>query len=483
MLPFVTYTAGGEYRVKIQLVGPSYQQRSLPFDAQRTVNLMPIVDEQGADVASLIGSPGLLLFATAGTGPTRGQLAASNNRAFVVSGNALFEITSAGVATNRGTLNTSSGHVTLADNGFQLGICDGANVYMLTYSSNAFVQVTDPDLPSNPKNISFNNGYFVVVKGGTGQFYISGLYDGLAWAALDFATAESSPDELSITSSLGGNLVLFGSNTMEIWRNSGGSGFPFTRISGAAPIGTISPFTVVALDTSVYFVGNNSQGSGIVYAVEGFSPKRISTEAIEIKLQSAANPELFVAWTYQQDGHAFLIITGGGLETSLCYDLTVGLWHERAYLNSLGNYEQHLGVDCMFAFNKQLVGDRLNGNIYQLDINTYTDNGNPILRKRVYTHLLDELKPTRYDSLDIGFETGTGLQTGQGSNPLCSLRVSGDGARTWSNYYTTPIGAVGKFGQQVKFRRLGIQQQTTFELSISEPVKVAITGSYLEARR
>lgn len=469
--------------MKIQLVGPSYVQRSLPFDAQRTVNLIPLSDEQGSDVSSLLGSPGLLLFSTAGTGPTRGSLAASNNRAFVVSGSTLYELDSSGTATSRGTLSTSSGYVTIADNGFQLGICDGSFVYMFTYATNVFAVVTDPDLPTNPKNISFNNGYFIVVKGGTGQFYISGLYAGTTWAALDFASAESSPDELSITSSLGGNLVLFGGNTMEIWRNSGGSGFPFSRISGAAPVGTVSPFTVIAIDTSVYWVGNNTQGSGIVYAAQGFSPKRISTEAIEIKLQAAPSPELLMSWTYQQDGHAFLVITGGGLETSLCYDLTTGLWHERAYLNVNGNYETHLGLNCMFAFNKQLVGDRLNGNIYQLDINTYSDNGSAIQRKRVYTHLIDELQPVRYDTLQIGFESGTGLQTGQGSAPKCSLRVSRDGARTWSDYYTKDIGAVGKYGQQVKFRRLGIQQECTFEVSISEPVKVAITGSYLGDRR
>jgi hypothetical protein len=464
--------------MKIGLVGSSYQQRSLPFDAQRMVNLYAISDPQGADVASLLGTPGLSLFATAGTGPIRGEISAANGRAFVVSGSEFYEISSAGVATLRGSLLTSGGIVTVAENGFQVAICDGVNLYIFTYLTNVFTQVTDPDLPS-PANVSFANGYFVVTKNSSGQFYISGLYDGLVWNALDFASAESSPDNLQIAVPFLGQLALFGSNTLEIWRNTGDSTFPFARISGATPVGTISPYTVISLDTSVYWVGNTNEGSGIVYQAQGFSPKRISTEAIERILQAEPNLQLLRSWGYQQDGHVFLVITGGSLSTSLVYDLTTQLWHERSFLNTGGADEQHLGSCCMYAFNKHLVGSRLDGKIYEMSLDVYSDNGSPISKRRVYTHLLDELRDVRYNSLQIGFETGVGLQSGQGSDPTMSLRISQDGARTWSSYYTGSIGAVGNYQKQVTFRRLGIQQQCTFEISITDPVKVAITGSYL----
>lgn len=466
--------------MKIQLVGPSYQQRSLPFDAQRSVNLFPVADPQGADVAALYGTPGLELFATAGIGPIRGGYSSANNRAFFVSGSDLYEIDSSGVATSRGTLVGSSGIVTMADNGFQLAICDQDKVYIFTYLTNAFAQVSDVDLPS-AANISFVDGYFVITQNNSGKFYISALYDGTSWDALDFATAESSPDNLSIAVPFVGQLGLIGHNTLEIWRNTGDSSFPFARISGSTPIGTISPYTVISIDTSVYWVGNNSQGTGIVYQAQGFSPKRISTDAIELILQQETQPELLRSWTYQEEGHAFLVITGGNLSTSLVYDISTQLWHERAYLNNLGQYETHRGNCCIFAFNKQLVGDRENGKIYSISMDVFTDNGDAIKRQRTYTHLLDELKPTRFSSLDIGFETGVGLQSGQGSDPLVSFRLSKDGARTWTDYYTQSIGRAGVYGQQVKFRRLGIAQQMTFDITISEPVKIAITGSYLNS--
>lgn len=463
---------------KIGLVGPSYQQRSLPFDAQRTINMYAISDPQGADVASLLGTPGLSLFSTAGVGPIRGSIAASNGRMFAVSGSELYEIDSSGVATMRGTILTSGGIVTMVENGFQIAICDGDKGYIFTYATNVLVQITSANFPSSAA-ISFANGYFVATKNASGQFNLSGLYDGLTWNALDFATAESSPDNLSIAVPFLGQLGLFGNNTLEIWRNTGDSSFPFARISGATPIGTIAPYTVVSVDTSIYWVGNTKEGSGIVYQAQGFSPKRISTEAIEKILQAEPQPQLLRAWSYQQEGHAFYVITGGSLQTSLVYDLTTQLWHERSYLGSDGADQQHLSTCCAYAFNKQLVGSRIDGKIYNMSLDVFSDNSNPISRRRIYTHLLDELSYVRYNDLQIGVEVGVGLQTGQGSNPTLSLRISKDGARTWSDYYTASIGAAGETKQQVKFRRLGIQQQCTFEISITDPIKIAITGSYL----
>ncbi len=64
--------------MKIPLVGPSYQQRSIPFDGQRTINLYPVLDQQGKEVSALYGTPGLTLFGTAGTGPIRGLFTANH---------------------------------------------------------------------------------------------------------------------------------------------------------------------------------------------------------------------------------------------------------------------------------------------------------------------------------------------------------------------------------------------------------------------
>lgn len=467
--------------MKIGLVGGSYQQRSLPFNAQRTVNLFPIKDEGGKEVSALYGTAGKRLFANIGLGPIRQEFTSANGRFFAVSNSKLYEVDSLGASSELGSLDSSDGIVTMAENNTQLAICDGSKLYILTYSTNDFQKITVASFPTSVGIVTFIDGYFVVNENDTGRFYISGINDGLSsWDALDFATAESSPDNLVSVVNAIGQMWLFGSETTEVWTNTGDSLFPFRRISGAKmQTGILSAFTAVEIDNSVIWVGRDKLGQGIVYRAQGFTPVRISTTPIEILISHATDPTNMRSYVYQEEGNTFYVLTGGGLATTLVYDLLTQEWHERAYLNGDGNYETDLACCHAFAFGKHLVGDRRNGKIYEQSLGFYTDNGDLVSRKRIYTHLSDSGKRIRYNSLEIGFEAGVGLQTGQGSNPLVTLRLSKDGARTWSDAYTATIGAVGQYQQKIEFRRLGITEQMTFEIEITDPVKVAIIGSYL----
>lgn len=466
--------------MKIGLVGPSYSDRSLPFDAQRTINLYPVMDEtqQGKEVSALQGTPGLLNFVTCGSGPSRGGFSATNGRAFIVSGNGFYEIFSNGTSTQWGTLTSGSSSITMDENGSQLAVCDGGSVWIFTYATNAFVLVTS-NIPV-AGTISFIDGYFVVNKVGTAQFYISNLYDGTTWQALNFASKESSPDNLSTTVNAFGQLVLLGQQTMEIWNNTGNVLFPFQRISGAKiKQGCTAPYSAVSMDNSILWVGSDNRGAGIVYRLDGFVPTRISTHAIEYILQQVPDLTVLRAYTYQQDGHTFYVLTGAGLNTTLVYDVSTKLWHERAYLNATGQFERHLGVFCIYAFGKQLVGDRSNGNVYDMSLSYYDDNGSALKAQRIFTHICNEGKPLRAATLEIDFEAGVGTQTGQGQNPTCVLQVSNDFARTWSPEYTSAIGAVGIYLWRAVWRKLGFGYSFTFKVSITDPVKRSICGAYL----
>lgn len=466
--------------MKIGLVGASNQERSLPFDAERTINLYPVFDQNGKEVSALYGTPGLTLFATAGSGPVRGCFNSAAGRPFVVARSGVYELSDNGSATLRGLLDTSSGIVSIDENGLQLGICDGTSVYIYTYSTDILVKVTDINLPSSG-TLTFIDGYFVVTQNNSGKFFISALYDGTNWDALDFATAESSPDELLRVYNAVGQLWLFGTKTTEIWTNTGASAFPFERISGAKmETGILAPHSAVAVDNSVFWIGRDNIGSGIVYRAQGFSPQRISTNAIELLIQQATSPSTLRAYTYQQDGHTFYVITGGGLITTLVYDISTQLWHERAFLNSFGNYEQHLGACGMYAFNRQMVCSRLNGKIYTMSLDIYSDDGDEISSERIYTHLSNENIRERFNQLEISMETGVGNQSAPGVNPQITLWISRDGGKTYSTGYSTSFGAVGNYKARAVFRRLGYAYEITFKIRITDPVKRALIGSYLQ---
>jgi len=466
--------------MKIGLVGGSNQERSFSLDAERTINLYPVQSQNGKEPTALYGTDGLKLFSTAGSDAIKKIFASANGRVFAVSGDNLYEIFSNGTSSILGAITSSTGLVSMDENNFQLAVCDGTSVYIFIYSSNIFQKVTDVDLPIS-SGISFIDGYFVVTKKDSGSFYISSPYDGLTWSALDFATAESSPDNLLRAINAIGQLWLFGNKTTEIWTNNGASAFPFSRISGGKiEVGILAPMSAIPMDNSIFWVGRDYLGSGIVYRANGFSPQRISTNSIELLISQATSPETIIAYSYQREGHVFYILTGGGLPTTLVYDVSTGLWHERAFLNAFGAYEQHLGSTGCYGFNKQLVGSRNNGKIYEMSPNYYDDDGQALCSERIYTHISNENQRLKFSQLEIAMESGTGLQSGQGVDPQISLFISRDGGRTWSNEYITSFGSAGSYLSRAVFRRLGQAFDWTFKIRITDPVKRVLIGSYLK---
>lgn len=465
--------------MKIGLVGPSYQQKALPWDAQRSVNLFPMLDQSGKEVSCLYGTPGCVLFANFGSGPGRGGFASANGRVFGVSGSQVYEMFADGSTAGRGNLDNSQGYLTFAENGVQMAVCDGRNLYILTYATNAFQKVVVAGLPS-AGTVTFVGGYFIVSEVGTGKFHTSAVYNGLLWDPLDFATAESSPDNLLRVLNVSGGLWLFGEKTTEIWGQNGSAFFPFSRVGGAdMDVGTLGSFAVNAADNTALWVGRDKDGSGIIYRAEGYTPSRISNEAIENRLQAAPDPTSFKCYSYQEQGHNFFVITGGGMETAIVYDITTKLFHERMYLNDNGLYELPLAMDCIFAFGKHLTFDRNNSNVYEQKLSYYSDNGQEIARDRTFTHLSDEGKRVQFKNLAIYFKAGVGTQTGQGRNPKALLSKSNDGAITFSGGIAKEIGKAGEYGRRAKWDRLGQARIRTFRIRVTDPVEVCMIGAYL----
>lgn len=467
--------------MKIGLIGPSNQEKMLPFDAQRTINLYPVVDDSqgGKENAALYGTAGLLTFAAIPDSPIRGVFASAKGRAFVVAGVGLYEVDSSATVTLRGTLTSNSSICTIAENVTQLAICDGTDLWILTYATDVFAKVTDVDFPT-ASTVTFQDQLFIVNKPNTAEVYISAVADGYSWAALDFQTAESSPDDLVRVFSAFGQIWCFGETTTEVWYNSGDTTYPFTRVEGAKiQLGLAAKHSVVEMDNRVFWVGKDKDGKGIVYAAQGYTAVRISTHAIELLLREATDLSSVRAYTYQEDGHLFYVLSGGGLATTLCYDAATSLWHERAYLEENGTLSTHRSIAHMYIFGKHLVADKTNGVLYEMSNDYYDDDGNEIFRQRTFTHLHDENKRFVVRELQVDFEAGLGLTTGQGSNPVALLETSNDGGKTWSPQYTAEIGALGNYKARAVWRRLGQFDLFTARITVTDPIRVAICGAYL----
>lgn len=465
-------------------VGPSYVAASKNYDAQRCINLYAELNEIGSgksrEVAVLLGTPGLETLVTVGDGPIRGSWVGTKNGVlYVVSGDKFYSVDSSWAATELGTLNTSSGRVGIADNGIDLMIVDGTDGWNFTIATAAFAQVTDIEF-LGADQVIFQDGYFIFKTPDAGTFSLSGINE-VTFDGLDFATAEGWPDNLVSILSDHRELWLFGDQTTEVWYNSGNSDFPFQRVEGSfIEHGCAAAWSPAKLNNTVFWLGQDRQGKGVIYMAEGFQPQRISTHAVEFAIQGYSDISDATGYAYQENGHFFYVLNfpSGGI--SWCFDTSTKLWHERAYLND-GQLERHRADLHSFVYNTHVVGDYESGKLYSLNSSYYSDGGAPLARIRRTPHLSEMMDRLFYKEFQIEMETGTGLDgTGQGTDPQAMLRFSDDGGHTWSNEKWTSFGKIGKRLKRAIWRRLGASRTRIFEVVITDPVKVAIIGAEID---
>ena len=473
--------------MKTPILGSSYVARSVNAADNRMVNLFPeVIPEGGKEPGFLNRAPGLKFLQTIGDGPIRGLWShqTSNNNFYVVSGMEVYRVFDLNGTPELIGRVSGTGPVSIADNGTQIFFACNGPSYIYNEQTRVFAPITDPDFPG-AVTVGYLDGYFVFNEPNSQRVWVTSLLDGTSVDPLDFASAEGSPDGLVAINVDHREAWLFGSDSVEVWYDAGGADFPLVRIQGAFnEIGCAAPFSVAKLDNSLFWLGQDARGQGIVYRANGYTGVRVSTHAVEYAIAQYGDISDALAYTYQQEGHTFYVLTFPSASATWVYDAATQAWHERAGLTN-GEFTRHRS-NCQCNFKgKIVVGDFENGNIYTLDLQTYADNGSAQKWLRSWRALptgQNNLRRTAHHSLQLDCETGVGLATGQGSNPMAMLRWSDDGGHTWSNEHWSPMGAIGQYGKRVFWRRLGMTlklRDRVYEVSGTDPVKISIVGAEL----
>lgn len=470
--------------MKTPILGSAYVARSVNAADNRMINLFPeIIPEGGKEPAFLNRAPGLKLKVSVGLGPIRGMWE-FNGTLYVVSRDKLYKLDSSYTATLLGTVAGTSGPVSMADNGTQLFVACNGPSFIYNSQTTAFTQITDSDFPG-AVTVAYLDGYFVFNEPNSQKIWITSLLDGLSVDPLDFASAEGSPDGVVGIIADHREIWVFGTNSVEVWYDSGNADFPLSRIQGAFnELGCAAPYSIAKMDNGLFWLGKDARGQGIVYRANGYTGQRISTHAVEWQIQQYENMSDAIGYTYQQDGHSFYVLIFPQADRTWVYDVATQAWHERAGFVK-GEFTRHRSNCQAFFQGEVLVGDYQNGNVYSLDLEDYSDNGSIQKWLRSWRALptgQNNLKRSAQHSLQLDCETGVGLNLGQGSDPQVMLRWSDDGGHTWSNEHWVSIGKIGEFYRRAIWRRLGMTMKLrdrVYELSGTDPVKIAIVGAEL----
>lgn len=377
-----------------------------------------------------------------------------------------------------GTINSIAGPVSMAQNPTQVCIVDGTGGYIFNPSANTLVTITSPGFPNGAKTVAFCNGFFIAEQPGTNQFFVSAFNDGTTWSALSFAQASQYSDGIVAVDSVGGMLIPFSSSHMEFWQNSGLTTEPFTYITATATeYGLAAPFSRIHLADTIAFLTKTREG-GLQFAqIQGYGVKVISTPDIDQILQAMTTVNDCEALSYQTADSKFGQFTFPTEGRTLLFNAGNGMWSETQTGITQGYAARHIGRWSTTYQGKGLISDYNSPNLYRPDPNTYTDNGNTIVREVITRCAIDDQNYFRVGQLYFDMEVGVGLpsNTAQGYNPMLSIQVARD-SRDFGPEQWVGLGRLGQYKQRVTRRRCGRGRFMHTRIRMTDPVKFLISG-------
>jgi len=322
------------------------------------------------------------------------------------------------------------------------------------------------------------DNYFVYNRPNTQQWGASSPLSPIS-PSLSFSSKDGAPDNLVSMIVDHREVYLLGETSSEVWVDSGLFPFAFQRIPGTSTQhGIAAKFSVSRLGNSFAYLSKNIRGDGQVMMMNGYTPTRISTHAVENSIEGQYIADAR-AWTYLIEGHEVYVVSFPTIDLTWAYDIATGMWHKWLWVDDQNVFHRHRG-NCHSHFQGiNLVGDHSNGQIYMLDPNNYTDSGNEIRRVRRAPHLISDYQRQYFSEFQIHFQPGVGLPDGSAPQAMC--RWSDDGGSTWSNEHWCSIGVQGAYKNRAIWRRLGQSRDRIFEVVVTDPINAVITAANLKA--
>jgi hypothetical protein len=535
-------------------IGGTYQSLSLSEDGEETINLFPEAVESKQTKAQsqmvFYRTPGLRAANIQGgslTGPIQGMFACSTSAdvvnagliidtAIIVCGVStvgnwdvfrvavtpqsnppLINLTHVGLISNPGP----NQYVDFAANDHQILIVSNPNGYIYNALANTFVQITATGF-NGAVTCTTVDGFFVVNNPNSNTFSVSAFNDGTVWSGIDQESTQDYPDTLRAVSNYYHFLQLFSGRRSERYYDTGSNSALFARLENSYQYyGIVAPWSRAYLDNTLFYLGQNENGQGIVCRLQADAPKRVSNQAMESAIQKYVTTQDAFGWAYQDGGHLFYVLhfpsaipnpnhvlqpeQPVNLGVTWVYDATTsGLtgmdtWHKRMSWNpGTGQYTAHAGRFYMYAGGFHLVGDFAVAQIYQLTLDAPTDNGVPIRWVRTAPHISTSMFQNTYSWFQVDMQTGTGLANPLpggpmvvpgwgntvnmppgGDNPVVQMTWSDDGGFSFSSELQMAVGKIGQTRQLAVINCLGVARDFVASVFSTDPGTTCIQNAFL----
>jgi hypothetical protein len=478
-------------------IGPAYLAHSPVMAAETCENLFleTIEETKNAKRQMLLGTPGLRKIISTPDGEIvcRGTFS-QDGLTIAVIGAGVYRVDLSVPALYRvGTVANDLSPVSMASNGQggqQLAIVTGGELKILNLLTMVLSATIALPLTNVPQVVRYMDGYFLLTEKNTLRVWFSALEDGTSWNALDFFAVSLQSTNVVGIEVLADRLWVFQTQTSVVYYDTGDTDNPFQPYpSTVMQEGATSPWAITVVGETVMWLSQDNQGHARVVKATTPNPQKVSTPAIDYSLAQADTLLTAEMLAYEQQGHTMCALTVPNLTAhgwTWCYDDTESAWHRRfSWIGASATKTRWRARGLCNADGVLLCGDYQTGNLYALDLDTYTENDEPLPWERTAPYLSAENQILVMDQIELGVEAGVGLPSGQGSDPTMWLTLSDDGARTFGPPIDTTYGAQSDYNDRAVWTRCGqaMANKLVARISGSDPVKRAFgPGLYLRAQ-
>jgi len=397
---------------------------------------------------------------------------------FAAAGSQMYSISSTWAATPIGSI---LGADTVQCTDFRSVLAVLAGGQMSTWDGATFSNITDHDAP-NPAGSLTSAAYRLIASSVTGDAFgwsKAGLSND--WDPNGVAANFDLPDPIVGQGQQGGDLISFGSRSIQRWRPTGGiESEAFSPIaSGLQNMGLAGRDLVCQLNGGLAFVNDRGQPGWIGGGAPTLWDHRAFSD--DFNRLAVTARENALGWAYQEGEVGIYGVRAAGMPRAYVYDTSTRLWHQRERYGYATTYD--LGhaaraYDAVVGASPELPY------IYELSRDVFTDDGDPIIR--TMTVRADLPNDMTIASLALDIVVLNQPLSGQGSAPTLMLTYSRDGGQTWSDDYgdvreiaLPPAGVYDAKPGDWQFGLFTRAHGAMFRLRISDPVRFAVQGVYL----
>lgn len=403
-------------------------------------------------------------------------LASMNGRTFAVMGSGVYEVFAGMSATRNATsIAQDSNQAQITFNGAvgnQAFVASGSNGYSLDLTTGTLTL----ELPGQSTQVGMLDGFGISFDSAQGRIYVSDVNDFTVWDPTQFIQRSAAPDNWKAIYVNPPDIWAIGSLSGDVLYDAGNFPFPLApRVGLNFKYGIVAPFSIAASGPTVMWLSQSQEGAGIVVRTRGYAPQRVSTYAVETAIAGYAATVGISdaeAMVFQDQGHTFYVLRFPRANHTWAYDLELDTWHERGYWNAPANqYDIWRARVHTYAFGQHLTADETTNTIATMSVDVPTElDGTAIRRLRRSPGIFSEHRNIPIRRLEVYLESGTSLQSGQGSDAKIMWRTSDDGGRTWKHERHVSIGLTGQYSALVRMNRMGVPRDRVNEMVVSDPL-------------